>query len=493
MSTIQPSSYMRGFLPYAFAAFLVGIVGGLTTVLAPAFVQDMNLPYNNTTWTALALAMSSAVCAPILGKLSDVLGRRATLLVGISIFVLGNILTAVATSLPFMLIARFVVGIGTAAIAPAVMSYIVTEFPPQAIAKGFSLYMLISSGAVIFGPSLGSLILEFWNWRILMWVCVLISVLVLFLCFLTHPKTLFSPRKIKDFDSLGAVFVVVFFSLLLCIPSFGQNFGWSSPAFLWVFFLALASLTGLIYSEKRARNPILSGPFMLRKSFMLSVLILFLTQGLMQANMTNVIVFVNYTQPDNTVISGYAISIMYLGMSLGSILLGPLADRFEPKRILTFSLMLTAIGCGIMLFFSAATSVLLLAASLGILGLGLGANAAIFMKIVLSNLPPETAGSGTGIYGLFRDLAAPFGVAVFVPMFTNQITRLTTDASAGIAAEITTEKTIAMAAGITAATDSAITAVSAAVSSIHTLGFIELCCVAAGIVIVQFLPKIHRS
>ena len=57
---------------------------------------------------------------------------------------------------------------------------------------------------------------------------------------------------------------------------------------------------------------------MKRSTFILSVLALFLTQGLMQANMTNTIVFVNYTQPDNSAISGYAISVMYVGMSLGA-------------------------------------------------------------------------------------------------------------------------------------------------------------------------------
>lgn len=463
------SSYMKNFIPYAFAAFLIGLVGGLTTILGPAFVQDMNLSYNNTTWTALALAISSAVCAPILGKFSDVLGRRVTLLLGISIFTIGNLLTAIAPSLLFMIIARFVVGIGTAAIAPTVMSYIVTEFPPQSIAKGFSLYMLISSGAVIFGPSLGGLILKAWNWRILMWICVFISVLFLIICFFTHPKTLYAPKKLTDFDTLGAFFIIAFFSLLLCIPSFGQNFGWLSSNFIIVFFLALISLIGLILSEKHAKNPILSAKFIGRKSFILSVIILFLTQGLMQANMTNIIVFVNYTQPDNTVISGYAISIMYLGMSLGSILLGPLTDHFEPKRILTGSLLLTAIGCGIMLFFSTTATFLILAASLGILGFGLGGNATIFMKIVLSNLSADTAGSGTGIYGLFRDLAAPFGVAVFVPLFTNQITRLTESIDVNL------------------------TAAAAAVRSIHMLSLIELCCLTAGIIIVQFLPKIHNN
>ena len=469
MNYSKETNYMKCFLPYALAAFLVGIVGGLSTVLGPAFMQDMNLAYNNTTWSALAQAISTAACAPILGKLGDIFGRRKTLLLGILVFTLGSILSALSISLPFLLIARFVVGIGTAAIAPTVMSYIITEFPPQQIAKGFSLYMLISSASVIFGPTLGGIILDASGWRALMWISSIICVIFFLLCFFTLPKQAFIRKPLKDFDRGGAFFIIVFFSLLLCIPSFGQNFGWSSTPFLLVLFLALLALLGLVVTEKKAKNPILTLHFMARKAFILPVIILFLTQGLMQANMTNTIVFVNYTQPLNTAISGYAISIMYLGMSLGSILLGPLADRFEPKRILTGSLLLTGIGCAIMLLFSQTTTFFLLAASLGILGLGLGANATIFMKIVLSNLPAETAGTGTGIYGLFRDLAAPFGVAVFVPMFTNEITRLSADTVVNLSTS------------------------AVAVRSIHLLAIIELICVAIGLFIVQLLPKIYQK
>ena len=100
--------YMAGFVPYALAAFLVGIVGGFSTVLGPAFVKDIGIAYNNTTWTALATAISTAAFAPILGKLGDVIGRRTTLLLGIAVYTIGNILTAIAPSLLFMLVARFV-------------------------------------------------------------------------------------------------------------------------------------------------------------------------------------------------------------------------------------------------------------------------------------------------------------------------------------------------------------------------------------------------
>ena len=464
MEISSSKPYLRGFVPYALAAFLVGAVGGFTAVLGPAFVSDLNLPYNNTTWTALAMAASTAAFAPILGKLGDVIGRKATLLIGIAIFTLGNILTAVSSSLFFMIIARFIVGIGSAAIAPVVMSYIVTEFPREKIAKGFSLYMLISSSAVIFGPTLGGLLIEFYGWRAMMWVCVAISVIIFSLCLVTHRKDELSIRPLTDFDGIGSVWVLIFFTLMLCLPSFGQNFGIRSIWFIIILIASAISFIGLFYAEKKATNPILSWKFMKRKKFFLSVLALFLTQGLMQANMTNIIVFINYTQPDNTIISSYAISIMYIGMSLGSVILGPLADRTEPKKVLAASLSLTGVGCAIMLLFTARTSAIILAASLGILGFGLGGNAAIFMKVVLSGVPAETAGAGTGTYGLFRDLAAPFGVAIFVPLFTNRVTNIMN----GGVSEIT-----------------------AAVNSIKFLAVAEIICVIAGIAIVLFLPEIY--
>jgi len=462
----QNNAYKKGFIPYALAAFLIGIVGGFSTVMGPSFVQDIGIAYNNTTWTALAQAMSTAACAPILGKVGDVIGRKRTLLLGIAVFTLGNVLSALANSLVFMMIARFVVGIGTAAMTPVIMAYIVTNFPPNQVAKGFSMYMLISSASVIFGPTLGGLIISAYGWRVMLWVCVAICAATFIACVLTAGKEDSQRLPLQNFDGIGAVLVLIFFSLLLCIPSFGQNFGWSSRAFLAVLIAAAISLLGLIVAERKAVHPILPGGFMKRGAFILSVLALFLTQGLMQANMTNTIVFVNYTQPDNTAISGYAISVMYVGMSLGAVILGPLADRFEPKHVLTSSLILTGIGCGILFLFSEATSVLLLMASLGILGFGLGGNGTIFMKVALSGLPQQEAGAGTGTYGLFRDLAAPFGVAVFVPLFTNQITGLIAGGASGA---------------------------NAAIQSIHQLAIAELLCIAAGIAAVLFLPKIRNK
>lgn len=103
---------------------------------------------------------------------------------------------------------------------------------------------------------------------------------------------------------------------------------------------------------------------------------------------------------------------------------------------------------------------------MGLLGFGLGGNGTVFMKVVLSGVPPETAGAGTGTYGLFRDLTSPFGVAVFVPMYTNKVAKL-----------------------ISEGTDE----ISAALNSVKLLALVEIVCVLIGIITVLFLPKIYKD
>ena len=196
------------------------------------------------------------------------------------------------------------------------------------------MYMLLSSASVIIGPTIGGILVSEYGWRTMLWVCVAICAGIFAACVLTSRNQVSTRKALQNFDVSGAISILIFFSLLLCVPSFGQNFGWASKPFLIVLVLAIVSLIVLVLAERKSAHPILSGSFISRSAFILSVLALFLTQGLMQANMTNTIVFVNYTQPNNTAISGYAISVMYVGMSLGAIILGPLADKFEPKRIL---------------------------------------------------------------------------------------------------------------------------------------------------------------
>jgi hypothetical protein len=136
------------------------------------------------------------------------------------------------------------------------------------------------------------------------------------------------------------------------------------------------------------------------------------------------------------------------------------------------ALVLVAVGAALQMTFTENTGLLMLCAALFFIGLGLGGNGTIFLKVVLSGLPPELAGSGSGTYNVFRDLAPPLGVAVFVPMFTGALNR-------GIEA------------GVAQGQAESVAAAAAAVSALHGTALLQTVSVALGVGVCLFLPRIY--
>lgn len=470
MDATVNKNYMKGFVPFAMAAALVSLAGGFTASIPTNIVSAWGIAPIYTTWISLSMNMGMAACAPVLGKLGDVFGRRGTALLGMALMALGELAIGLAPTgaIWMVLVARFVVGVGAAAISPTVIAYITSEFPPVKMGTGFAIYMALSSGMVIFGPTVGGIIIGATsNWRIILYICAAIAAVCFVIGLFTIKKDTGAKKGFAGFDIFGGIFIILFFSLALCVPTFGQNNGWINTTTLVTIGCAVVCLVVLVVAEKKAKNPILNGKFMARKEFILPVVVLFLTQGLMQACMQNTIYYANILQPGST-LANYATSIMYVGMTIGNVAVAPLANKKEPRYVSTCVLLFCLIGAAIQLFYTAESGFLIYAASLFFIGLGLGGNGTIFMKVVLSGLDPQIAGAGSGTYTVFRDLSAPFGVAVFVPMFTS-----------GFAA--------AQQAG------DATALVTSVVSSMHNVAYVQIGCVIVGMVVCMMLPKIYAK
>lgn len=463
------NNYMKGFVPYAIAAAVLSLCGGFTasvpSAISTAWDADASL-----TFITLAYSLAAAAMAPIMGKLGGAIGRRKILMISMALYTAGQLLIAICPqNIPLLLVFRFMVGIGAAGIAPVVMAYIMVEFPPEKMAKGFTIYMVVACGMVIFGPTLGGIVMSVLGtadaWRTVMWICVALCVIAFIICFVKVKDNPNIPKSsMQGFDWGGAVFVLLMFGALVCVPTFGQQNGWGSSYTLISAAVAIVSLIILVAVEKKAANPMLDGKFMARKNFILPVVVLLLTQGLMTACLTEMIRF-GYAI-EKTTIASVAMSIEYLGMAIGTVVLGPMADKKEPKVVAAIALVFVAIGSAIMLLINADSGLLLMGGALFFVGLGLGGNATIFMKVALSGVAPEKSSSASGTYNVFRDMCSPFGVAIFVPMF---VTGMSTRAAAGMAVA------------------------EAASSSLHSVAWVQLACVIAGIVVCFMLPSVHKK
>ena len=270
--------------------------------------------------------------------------------------------------------------------------------------------------------------------------------------------------SMKGFDWGGALFVLLMFGALVCIPTFGQQNGWTAVTTLVSVAVAIVGLIILVFVEKKAASPILNGKFIARKNFVLPVVVLFLTQGLMTACLTEIIRF-GYAI-DKASVASVAMSIEYLGMAIGTIVLGPQSDKKEPKFVAAIALVFVAIGSAIMLLINESSGILLMGGALFFVGLGLGGNATIFMKVALSGVAPAESSSASGTFNVFKDMCSPFGVAIFVPMFVTSMA--------------------AMAASGTAVP-------AAATSALHNVALVQLACVVVGIVVCFLLPTVRTK
>ena len=213
-------NYMKGFVPYAIAAAILSLCGGFTasvpTAISTAWDADSSL-----TFITLAYSLAAAAMAPILGKLGGVIGRRKMLLSAMGLYTVGQALIAICPqNIPLLLVFRFMVGIGAAGIAPVVMSYIKMEFPPEKMGQGFTVYMAVACGMVIFGPTVGGIIMKVIGtanaWRIVMWVCVALCVITFLICFAKVKDNPNIPKgTMQGFDWAGAVFVLLMFGALV--------------------------------------------------------------------------------------------------------------------------------------------------------------------------------------------------------------------------------------------------------------------------------------
>ena len=171
MDATVNKNYMKGFIPFAMAAALVSLAGGFTASIPNNIVSAWQLDPSWLTWITLSMSMGMAACAPVLGKLGDIFGRRGASLVGMALMAIGELAIGIAPDgmVWMVIIGRFVVGVGAAAISPTVIAYITSEFPPAKMGNGFAVYAALSSGMVIFGPTVGGIIFQTTqNWRFIL-------------------------------------------------------------------------------------------------------------------------------------------------------------------------------------------------------------------------------------------------------------------------------------------------------------------------------------
>ena len=210
-------------------------------------------------------ALTGAASTLLFGKLSDIYGRRAILLLSIGIFLLGLGISARATSMAFLVAAATFMSIGHFPIIPLCFSAIGDLFPPAERAKWTGLLSLPSGMAALMGPVLGGVVAEsLFGWRGLYWGTVPLMLIAGGLVFVGLPINTQTTRP--RMDVLGT-FVMVLATTTLFI-----GFSWLGAADRLrigtvLLLISLAAWAGFLRIEKRAEAPILDPEVLFNRTF----------------------------------------------------------------------------------------------------------------------------------------------------------------------------------------------------------------------------------
>jgi len=165
----------------AMAAFMEILDTSIANVALPHIAGNLAVSNEESTWVLTSYLVSNAIILPISGWIAGAFGRKRFFLTCISLFTLSSFLCGLAPSLPLLLLARVLQGLGGGGLQPMAQAILADTFTPQQRGTAFALYGVTAIIAPTIGPTLGGWITDAYSWRWIFLINLPVGLLALFL------------------------------------------------------------------------------------------------------------------------------------------------------------------------------------------------------------------------------------------------------------------------------------------------------------------------
>jgi EmrB/QacA subfamily drug resistance transporter len=219
---------------------------------------------SNLSWVITAYLLASTAVAPVFGTLADIYGRRAMIIVSLSLFVAGSILCAVAPNMPVLIIARGLQGLGGGGIMPVVQTVISDVVSPRERGQYQAYFSGVWMAAGLVGPVIGGVFAEHLHWSLIFWINVPLALASLALLLPKMRKIPVFHRK-RKVDWLGGVLLMASAVVVMLVLTWGGNrYLWLSPTILAMIGAAVALAFAFVRHANNAEEPFLPLPLLTR-------------------------------------------------------------------------------------------------------------------------------------------------------------------------------------------------------------------------------------
>ncbi|MFZ3588819.1 MDR family MFS transporter [Bacillus sp. DJP31] len=363
-------------------------------------------------WVFTIYMLTSSITAILVGKLSDIYGRKIFLQVGIIIFSIGSLLSGFSTDIIELIIYRGIQGFGGGMLMSISFATVGDLFSPRERGRWQGILGGTFGLASLLGPTLGGYIVDNFDWSWVFWVFLPFGVIAFVLISRLYPKKEITEKESVDY--LGSlVLSLTLISLLLAFTWADTKYDWLSFEIIGLFSLSLASLIAFIFIELKVKSPVV--PLFLFKNsvFTVSNIVSFLIGVGMFSVIMYVPFFVQGVVGASATTSGLVEMAMTIAMVISSGTAGYLITKTGKYKVMAIiGLSIMTVGIFLNTTLTADSTLLNVILNLVVVGLGLGVTFPVFNLTVQNAVQHKFLGVATATSQLFREIGGTVGVAV---------------------------------------------------------------------------------
>jgi EmrB/QacA subfamily drug resistance transporter len=374
---------------------------------------------SSLSWVLNAYAIVFAAVLVPAGRWADRVGRKRVFIAGLLTFSGASALCAVAPSVPVLVGARIVQATGGAMMLPATLGLILPAFPPEKRAIAVGIWSAVGGVAAALGPPIGGLLVELsWHWIFIVNVPIGLLTAVVAARSLDEVR---DPAAGVRPDVVGAIELALGIGLLTGAIVQGPDWGWGDPAIIAGFAGAAVLLTAFVRRSARHPAPVIELPLLRVRDFSVgnaAALVFFAGFGAMLLSFVLLL-----TELWGYSVLGAGVALMP-GPAMAALFAAPagrIGGRIGQRPVVAAGGLAFAIGAIWALVFIEATPNYAGAVLPGFLigGAGVGLVLGALPGAVTASLPPERFATGTGVFGMARQLGAAIGVAILVALLAD--------------------------------------------------------------------------
>ena len=238
------------------AILLGALEQSIVAVVLPEIALQLN-GFEDMAWVISAYLVASTVVTPIYGKLSAVLGRRSVLTFSIVLFLLASIACALATTMPMLIVARILQGLGGGGLISVSQATIADVVPLRDRGRYQGYVSGVWAVASMAGPVIGGYLAHFLSWRWIFWINIPLALIALVVVrrALRHLPVSGRRHKIDYFGAL--LFGGGLSGVLVFLTRMGQGHSPLEPQTMGLLVAGLVGIVLFVWQERRAADPVI--------------------------------------------------------------------------------------------------------------------------------------------------------------------------------------------------------------------------------------------